>query len=108
MLFISTLSDKPKFIEIVDDFLNSIKFDDRQISFIFNLLRHFPKLNNMGDKVLGDDVLVYPKKIGNLSIFSLFPLIKTSSNAGWTNQACKPVAPAEIIIITRAKKIVNL
>ena len=43
----------------------------------------------------------------NKSIFSS-PLINTSSKAGLTNQACNPVAPAEIIIINRANKILNL
>ena len=36
---------------------------------------------------------------------SLLPLIKTSSKAGRTNHACKPVAAAEIIIIINAIKI---
>ena len=46
--------------------------------------------------------------IGIKNNISLFPLIKTSSSAGCTNQACKPVAPAEIIIIIKAIKIVIL
>ena len=45
--------------------------------------------------------------IGIRNNISLFPLIKTSSKAGLTNQACKPVAAAETIIINKAKKILK-
>jgi hypothetical protein len=46
--------------------------------------------------------------MGIRNSISLFPFIKTSSKAGLTSHACRPVAPAEIIIIIRAKKILNL
>ena len=46
--------------------------------------------------------------IGIKNNISLLPLIKTSSSAGLTNQACKPVAAAEITIINKAKIILIL
>ena len=46
--------------------------------------------------------------IGINNSICLSPLINTSSNAGLTNHACKPVAPADIIIINKANRILSL
>jgi len=61
------------------DCLNSLKFDDQNYSYLLNIVRHFQKLNGMDNKILDENILNFPKKIGNLSIYTLFPLIKSGS-----------------------------
>ena len=62
-------------------------------------------------KVIEDSLKIFHTiiiAIGIKNNISLLPFIRTSSKAGLTSHACKPVAAADITIINKAKKIFNL